>query len=198
MTNSRPNRIAGPATGWSTTRSIACVVSCARRVLVVDRSRRSAAPRADNGGYRARPRLPASPRRRPPARPTASVSASSPRRRTATVGTTGTPSSVGERRIVDRQPVARRHVDHVERDDHRPAERLELEDEAQMIVEIGGVDDDDHRVGQPLALLRAEQHVARHLLVRARRLQAVGARADRPARPGGRPAATAGPNDARR
>ena len=44
-----------------------------------------------------------------------------------------------------------------------------------MIVEIGGVDHDHQSIGQPLAGLGAEQDVARHLLVRAGRFEAIGA-----------------------
>src|SRR3546814_12399946 len=42
-----------------------------------------------------------------------------------------------------------------------------------MIDEVGGIDDDDDRVGQPLAGLRAGDDVARHALVGRRRLEAV-------------------------
>ena len=63
---------------------------------------------------------------------------------------------------IERQPVALGQVDHVERDHHRQAERDQLEREAQMVVEVGGVDHDDERVGQPLARLRAGDDVARH------------------------------------
>ena len=95
--------------------------------------------------------------------------------RTATVGITGTPSSRSSTAGIELQPVALGQVDHVERDHDRQAERDQLEREAQMIVEIGGIDHDDQRVGQPLALLRADHDVARHALVGAGGFEAVGA-----------------------
>ena len=51
----------------------------------------------------------------------------------------------------------------------------QLQREAQVIVEVGGVDDDQQRVGQALALLLAEQDVAGDRLVGAGRIEAVGA-----------------------
>ncbi len=44
-------------------------------------------------------------------------------------------------------------------------QRDQLEREAEVIVEVRGVDHHDDRIGQPLALLPADQHIARHLLV---------------------------------
>jgi len=76
---------------------------------------------------------------------------------------------------VDHQPVAPRHVDHIERHHRRQAEGDQLQGEAEMIVEIGGVDHDDQRRRQPLARLLAQHHVARHLLVGAGGIEAVGA-----------------------
>ena len=98
-----------------------------------------------------------------------------PRRRTATVSITGTPSSRSSAFGIELEPVALGEVDHVERDDRRQAELDQLQREAQVIVEVGRVEDDHQRIGLALALLLAEQHVARHRLVGARRLEAVGA-----------------------
>ena len=98
-----------------------------------------------------------------------------PRRRTATVSTTGTPSSLLERLRVELEPVALGEIDHVERDDRRQAELDQLQREAEMIVEVGGVEDDHQSVGLTLALLAAEQDVAGHRFVGARRVEAVGA-----------------------
>ena len=66
-------------------------------------------------------------------------------------------------------------VDHVERDDGRQPERDQLEREAEVIVEVRGIDHDDHRIGPPLARLLADQHVARHRFVGAGGVEAVGA-----------------------
>ena len=98
-----------------------------------------------------------------------------PRLRTATVSITGTPSSSVEPLRVELEPVALGEVDHVERDDRRQAELDQLQREAQMIVEVGRVDDDQQRVGLPLALLLAEQDVAGDRFVGAGRIEAVGA-----------------------
>ena len=76
---------------------------------------------------------------------------------------------------VEFQPVALGEVDHVEGDDRRQAEVDQLQREAEVIVEVGGVEHDQQRLGQPLALLLAEQHVARHRLVGAGRIEPVGA-----------------------
>ncbi len=77
---------------------------------------------------------------------------------------------------IEDQAVALGHVDHVERDHHRQAQRGQLEREAQVIVEIGGIDHHDDRIGQLLACLLAEQHVARHRLIGRGGVEAVGAR----------------------
>ena len=98
-----------------------------------------------------------------------------PRRRTATVSTTGTPSSSLDRRRVELEPVAPGEIDHVERDDGRQAELDQLQREAQVIVEVGGIEDDHQRVGLALALLLAEQDVAGDRFVGAGRIEAVGA-----------------------
>ena len=76
---------------------------------------------------------------------------------------------------IDGEAVAPGEIDHVERDHGGMAEADHLQGEAQMVVEIGRVEHEQHRVGQPFALLPAEDDVARDLLVRARRVEAVGA-----------------------
>ena len=76
---------------------------------------------------------------------------------------------------VELEPVALGEVDHVERDHGRQAEVDQLQREAQVIVEVGGVDHDQQRLRQPLALLLAEQHVAGDRFVGAGRIEAVGA-----------------------
>ncbi len=76
---------------------------------------------------------------------------------------------------IERQAVTLGEVDHVERHDDRHPQRLQLKDEAQVVVEIARVDDDEQRVGPPLARQLSEHHVARHALVGARRIEAVGA-----------------------
>ncbi len=76
---------------------------------------------------------------------------------------------------IDPQAVARRHVDHVERQHHRAPELFELQHEAQMVFDVAGVGDHDQRVGQPFARLASQHDVARHLFVGAGRIEAVGA-----------------------
>jgi len=83
------------------------------------------------------------------------------------------------------QPVAGRKVDHVERDDGRTTERDQFQREAQVIVQVGGIDHHHQRVGKAFARLPAQYDVARHLFVGAGRIEAVGAgqvdQFDRPA-----------------
>ncbi len=81
----------------------------------------------------------------------------------------------GQRGDVDLQPVAFRHVDHVERQHHRQAEATQLEGESQVVVEIGGVGDDDDRVRPTLARLPPHHDLAGDFLVGAGRIEAVGA-----------------------
>ena len=66
---------------------------------------------------------------------------------------------------VELQAVALGKIDHVERDNDRQAECDQLEREAQVVVEIGGIDHHDQCVGQALAVLRAGDDVARDSLV---------------------------------
>ena len=76
---------------------------------------------------------------------------------------------------VDREAVALREVEHVERHDHRAAKRNQLHREAQVIVEVRGVDNNDKYGGDAFTRLLAHDRVARDLLVGARRGEAVGA-----------------------
>jgi hypothetical protein len=80
-----------------------------------------------------------------------------------------------EDRRVERQSVALGQVDHVERDHRRPAERDQLEREAQVVVEVGDVDHDDQRVGRALVAALAGDDVAGDALVGGGRVEAVGA-----------------------
>eukprot|EP01136_Pigoraptor_vietnamica_P045839 Opistho-1_new@24325 len=81
----------------------------------------------------------------------------------------------GRQRIgVDGEAVARRHVDHVERNHHRPAELTQLEHESQVIFDVRGIGDHDQRVGQAFAVLLAQHDVAGHRFVRAGGIEAVG------------------------
>ena len=76
---------------------------------------------------------------------------------------------------VELKSVALGKIDHVERDDRRQSKLDELQREAEVIVEVGGVEDDDQGVGLALALLLAEQHIASDRFVGACRLETVGA-----------------------
>ena len=71
--------------------------------------------------------------------------------------------------------VALGEIDHVQRDDRRQAELDQLKREAQMIVEVRGVEHDDQGVGLALAFLPAEQDIACDGFVGAGRIEAVGA-----------------------
>jgi hypothetical protein len=76
---------------------------------------------------------------------------------------------------VDAEPIAAGEIDHIERDHRWQPEIDQLEGEAEVIVEIGRVQHDQQRVGEALALLAADYHIARDRLVGARRIEAVGA-----------------------
>ena len=52
---------------------------------------------------------------------------------------------------IEFQSVAAREIDHVERDNGRKPQLDQLKREAKMVVEVRGVEDDDQRVGLPLA-----------------------------------------------
>jgi len=80
-----------------------------------------------------------------------------------------------EFRHVDDDAAATRRVHHVEREHHRPAQPLDLEHEAQVQAQVGGIGHADDEVGRRLAGVVAFQHVAGDALVRAGRVEAVGA-----------------------
>ena len=77
---------------------------------------------------------------------------------------------IGKPLRIELQSVAFGEVDHVQRNDGRKAKLNQLQREAEVVVEVGCVEDDDQRVGLAFALLPAEQHIAGHGLVRARRI----------------------------
>jgi hypothetical protein len=74
---------------------------------------------------------------------------------------------------VELETVAVGEIDHVQRDHGRMPKLDQLEAEAQVIVEVRGVNDDDQGVGLALAFLLAEQDVASHRFVGACRFEAV-------------------------
>ena len=76
---------------------------------------------------------------------------------------------------IERQAVPFGKVHHVERHHDRLSERDHFQREAQMIVEIGGIEHQDDRVGPAFALLQSHDDAARHFLVGAGRIEAVAA-----------------------
>jgi hypothetical protein len=101
------------------------------------------------------------------------MSSSVPPRRTATAVVTGTPSSAERRsRSIVSPPGG--DVDHVEDEQQRPPDLLELDREAQRQAQVGGVGDAQEEVGRRLGGEAAEHDVARHLLVEAARAQRIG------------------------
>ena len=76
---------------------------------------------------------------------------------------------------IELKPVAAGEIDHVKRDDRRQPEIDQLEREAEMVVEVGGVQDDQQGVGQPLAFLLTQQHIAGDGFVGAGRVETIGA-----------------------
>ena len=94
---------------------------------------------------------------------------------TATVSTTGTPSSCSSRARSSPESAAAREVAHVERDDHRHAEVAQFERQPQVEPQVRRVDDAHHELRRRLAGQPAEQEVARDRLVERGRRQAVGA-----------------------
>jgi hypothetical protein len=59
-----------------------------------------------------------------------------PRRRTATVGTTGTPSACFKRRRIKHQPVALGQIDHVERNHRRAPQRENFLCKDQVLLQV--------------------------------------------------------------
>jgi hypothetical protein len=76
---------------------------------------------------------------------------------------------------IEDEAVAAGKIHHVERDHGGQAERDQLQREAQMIVEVACVEDDEQSVRKPLALLAADDDVASHFLVGTRWVEAIGA-----------------------
>ena len=70
----------------------------------------------------------------------ARVSSASPLRRTATVGHHRHAKLALQRGRIDRQPVALRQIEHVERDHRRPAQLDHFEREDQMLFEVRGIE----------------------------------------------------------
>jgi hypothetical protein len=56
------------------------------------------------------------------------------------VGTTVTPSSADNRATVDVEAPGARQVGHVERHHHRQAKTLQTEHQAQLTLQLGGID----------------------------------------------------------
>ena len=71
--------------------------------------------------------------------------------RTAVEVTTGTPSSADSLSQIDVDAAPARDVDHVEHEQHRPADALQFDHQAQRHPQIGGVGDAQQQVGRALA-----------------------------------------------
>ncbi len=80
----------------------------------------------------------------------------------------------GQRGGIDRQPVARSQIDHVERDYGGPAQFQHFLGKDQMLFEVGGIEHDDQHIGPHLAHLLAHDDLAGHFLVRAGGGKAIG------------------------
>ena len=80
----------------------------------------------------------------------AAASSVSPRRRTATVGTTGTPSRLRKRCGIDHQPVTLGQIEHVERDHRGPAQRDHFLRKDQMLFKIGRIEHHHQHFAAPL------------------------------------------------
>ena len=78
-------------------------------------------------------------------------------------------------RHVNVQPMGACHINHVERHHHRLAQALQLQHQAQVHAQIGGVHHGHDGVGCVFTRAAALQHVQHHLLVRRGRGQAVRA-----------------------
>ena len=85
------------------------------------------------------------------------------------------PERALERGAVERVAALLGDVAHVERDDHRAAEALELEHQAQVEAQVRGIDHAHQQVRRRLGRVAAEHHVARDGLIEGRGLEAVGA-----------------------
>ena len=75
---------------------------------------------------------------------------------------------------IDGDAAVARQVEHVENQQHRPADALQLQHQANAEAEIGRIRDADDAVGRGF-VADAENHVARDLLVRTAASQRIGA-----------------------
>ena len=155
MTNMMAARISGPATGWSRTASSRWVrrrtgVSLITAAAAMARARRCRVKRIVARALA----------RADPARADQQLGeAGDDFVDSAAADSDGLDHRDAELRLelgaVELEAVAAGEVDHVEGDDRRQAEVDQLQREAQVVVEIGGVEHDQQGVGQPLALLLA-------------------------------------------
>ncbi len=169
-----------PATGCSSTASMRAAQRLSRGRCIADRAEH--AMQLDLGllGLFAVGFFPGRQRRRPappasaPAR-CASMSASAPPRFTATVGSTGMPSSSRQPRDVDLHAAAPRHVHAIQRHHHRQAHALHFERQPQADRQVDRIDHAHHESRRRRIGHAAQQHVARDGLVERGRLETVGA-----------------------
>ena len=146
-----PPAAASPTPGASPARRCACG-SAARAARAAPPRPGCAAPRAAVALGRGRGRAPAprSPARRATCAWICCSSCAWPLWRTATVSTTGQPSSCASRAMSMARPCGARHVGHVQRHQHRPAQAPQLQHQAQVHAQVGGVDHGDDQVGRAL------------------------------------------------
>ena len=76
---------------------------------------------------------------------------------------------------IDAGAVTFGQIDHVERHQHRQAEPAQFENEAQMVAQIGGIDDRDDRIEALFTRQHAQHGIAGDGFVGRSRRQAVGA-----------------------
>jgi hypothetical protein len=80
----------------------------------------------------------------------------------------------GHARDVDGNAAPFRGVDEVQNHQHRLAQRLQLQHEAQVQAQVGGIDDAEQQIRRRFTGIEAAKEVAGHRFVEAGRLQAVG------------------------
>ena len=78
---------------------------------------------------------------------------------------TGTPSACSSAWLIEPVASLLRHVAHVERDEHRAADALQLQDETQIQAEVGRIDDAYQEVRRRLGRVPAEHDVAGDRLI---------------------------------
>ena len=76
---------------------------------------------------------------------------------------------------INRDAAVARKVEHVENQQHRPADAFQLQDKAKAEAKIGRVRNADDAVGRRFVLQAAENHVARDFLVRTAAPERIGA-----------------------